>query len=375
MASWVTRTPAIRGTLSIPTAEMSAALFGLPIGSMSGILCLAWLAKRPGACKVTHTTISCAVLGMAILSVVLRLHPVWFFAFGLSVPGASSGMVEVATDVEGVAVEREMNKTVLSVMHGFYNPGTSAGAGVGVMLTAFNVPATAHILPTAMVATTPILIAIKAIPNDTGKNAADNSRSGEKGSSSYRDIQLLLIGVVALATALTEGFVNDRLLLLMVDGHGFSPISGSLICAGLMLGMAVGRSTDGWSIGRYSRVAAVCVSALMGALGISLVIFAGSSWATDVSVILRELGASSDFPLTISAAGGTGPDAPTRVNVVAITGYLVFLVGPPLLGYLDEHYGPCSAMLVVLALMLIAIVVTEAVAKPDLKNVTVMENS
>ncbi|MDI5536337.1 hypothetical protein MJM28_31430, partial [Salmonella enterica subsp. enterica serovar Montevideo] len=40
------------------------------------------------------------------------------------------------------------------------------------------------------------------------------------------------------------------------------------------------------------------------------------------------------FPLTISAASDTGPDAPTRVSVVATTGYLAFLVGPPLLGYL-----------------------------------------
>ncbi len=58
-------------------------------------------------------------------------------------------------------------------------------------------------------------------------------------------------------------------------------------------------------------------------------------------------------PLTISAASDTGPDAPTRVSVVATTGYLAFLVGPPLLGYLGEHYGLRSAMLVVLALVIL----------------------
>jgi MFS family permease len=77
------------------------------------------------------------------------------------------------------------------------------------------------------------------------------------------------------------------------------------------------------------------------------------------------LGASLGFPLTISAASDTGPDAPTRVSVVATTGYLAFLVGPPLLGFLGEHYGLRSAMLVVLGLVIIAALVARAVAKPE----------
>lgn len=104
MASWATRTPAIRDILSISTAEMGAVLFGLSIGSMSGILCSAWLVKRFGTRKVIRTTMSCAVLGMAILSVALWLHSAWLFAFGLGVFGASFGAAEVAINVEGAAV-------------------------------------------------------------------------------------------------------------------------------------------------------------------------------------------------------------------------------------------------------------------------------
>ncbi len=145
MASWATRTPAIRDILSISTAEMGAVLFGLSIGSMSGILCSAWLVKRFGTRKVIRTTMSCAVIGMAILSVALWLHSAWLFAFGLAVFGASFGAAEVAINVEGAAVEREMNKPCCHDAW-FYSLGTLAGAGVGMMLTAFSVPANAHIL-------------------------------------------------------------------------------------------------------------------------------------------------------------------------------------------------------------------------------------
>lgn len=364
MASWATRTPAIRDILSVSTAEMGIVLFGLSIGSMSGILCSAWLVKRFGTRKVIRTTMCSAVVGMFFLSAALWFASPVMFAFGLMVFGGSFGAAEVAINVEGAAVERELNKTVLPMMHGFYSLGTLAGAGVGMALTAFGTAASLHILLAALICILPILTGITFIPDGTGKNSAEEQKSTEKGLPFYRDMQLMLIGVVVLAMAFAEGSANDWLPLLMVDGHGFSPTSGSLIYAGFTLGMTVGRFTGGWFIDRYSRVAVVRASAMMGALGIALIIFVDVDWIAGVSVILWGAGASLGFPLTISAASDTGPDAPTRVSVVATTGYLAFLVGPPLLGFLGEHYGLRSAMLVVLGLVLVAALVAKAVAKP-----------
>ncbi|HHR0595333.1 TPA: MFS transporter [Klebsiella aerogenes] len=373
MASWATRTPAIRDLLTLSTAEMGMVLFGLSIGSMSGILCSAWLVKRFGTRKVIRTTMLCAVAGMLVFSLALWLASAPLFAFGLAIFGASFGSAEVAINVEGAAVEREMNKTVLPMMHGFYSFGTLVGAGIGMAVTGFGLPAAPHILIAALVAIAPILIAIRAIPDGTGKNAAESAHSEAKGLPVWRDVQLLLIGVIVLAMAFAEGSANDWLPLLMVDGHGFSPTSGSLIYAGFTLGMTLGRFTGGWFIDRYSRVTVVRASAVMGALGIGLIIFVDSTWVAGVSVLLWGLGASLGFPLTISAASDTGPDAPKRVSVVAITGYLAFLVGPPLLGFLGEHFGLRSAMMVVLGLVMVAALVARAVAKPQPEPV--MENS
>nr|APO27022.1 2_A_01_02: multidrug resistance [uncultured bacterium] len=363
----------MRDLLTLSTAEMGMVLFGLSIGSMSGILCSAWLVKRFGTRKVIRTTMLCAVAGMLVLSLALWLASAPLFAFGLAIFGASFGSAEVAINVEGAAVEREMNKTVLPMMHGFYSFGTLVGAGIGMAVTGFGLPAAPHILIAALVAIAPILIAIRAIPDGTGKNAAESAHSEAKGLPVWRDVQLLLIGVIVLAMAFAEGSANDWLPLLMVDGHGFSPTSGSLIYAGFTLGMTLGRFTGGWFIDRYSRVTVVRASAVMGALGIGLIIFVDSTWVAGVSVLLWGLGASLGFPLTISAASDTGPDAPKRVSVVAITGYLAFLVGPPLLGFLGEHFGLRSAMMVVLGLVMVAALVARAVAKPQPEPV--MENS
>lgn len=366
MASWATRTPAIRDTLSVSTAGMGIVLFGLSVGSMSGILCSGWLVKRFGTRNIIRSGMTLMVTGMLVMGVALYLSSPVLFALGLAILGAGLGSAEVAMNVEGAIVEGLLKKTVLPMMHGFYSLGTLVGAGIGMSLTALNFSAHGHLLVIGLLVITPIVIAITAIPHGVGKSntAVDAENPHEPHPPFYKDLQLILIGTIVLAMAFAEGSANDWLPLLMVDGHGFNPTSGSMIYVGFTLGMTVGRFTGGWFIDRYSRVTVVRACALMGILGIGLIIFVDNAFVAGISVILWGLGTSLGFPLTISAAGDTGPDPATRVSVVAASGYIAFLVGPPLLGFLGEHYGLRLAMLVVLSLMVVAALVAKAVAKP-----------
>ncbi|MBK4714805.1 MULTISPECIES: MFS transporter [Tenebrionibacter/Tenebrionicola group] len=366
MASWATRTPTIRDVLAVSISEMGIVLFGLSVGSMSGILCSGWLVKRFGAQPVIRNGMMLVVAGMLMMSLALWLTSPWLFALGLAGLGSGMGSAEVAINVEGATVERLRQKTLLPMMHGFYSLGTLTGAGLGMALTGSGLRAELHLLLAGLIVIIPMMIAMTAIPAGTGKQslACGNDAAARPGKPFWKDGKLLLIGLIVLAMAFAEGSANDWLPLLMVDGHGFSPTSGSLIYAGFTLGMTLGRFGGGWFIDRYSRVAVVRASAVLGALGIAMVIFIDSAFVASLSVIFWGLGASLGFPLTISAASDTGPDAPTRVSVVATTGYLAFLVGPPLLGFLGERYGLRNAMLVVLALVLIAALAAKAVAKP-----------
>ncbi|ALB54354.1 MFS transporter [Cronobacter malonaticus] len=365
MASWATRTPSIRDVLAVSTAGMGIVLFGLSVGSMSGILCSGWLVKRLGTHTVIRNGMALGVIGMLLMALALWFASPLLFACGLAVLGAGMGSAEVALNVEGATVEQLQNKTVLPMMHGFYSLGTLIGAGIGLSLTALHFRADLHLAIATLITVIPIIIGLRAIPRGVGIETKEARQQRPAGHIPFwRDTQLLLIGLIVLAMAFAEGSANDWLPLLMVDGHGFSPTSGSLIYAGFTLGMTLGRFFGGWFIDRYSRVNVVRASAIMGALGIGLIIFVDNPIIASVSVLLWGLGASLGFPLTISAASDTGPDAPVRVSVVATAGYIAFLVGPPLLGFLGEHYGLRSAMLVVLSLVVLAAVVARAVAKP-----------
>ncbi|WP_336281758.1 MFS transporter [Cronobacter dublinensis] len=365
MASWATRTPSIRDVLEVSTAGMGIVLFGLSVGSMSGILCSGWLVKRLGTRPVIRNGMALGVVGMLLMALALSLASPLLFACGLAVLGAGMGSAEVALNVEGATVEQLQNKTILPMMHGFFSLGTLIGAGIGLSLTALNFRADLHLTIATLITVIPIVVGLRAIPHGVGKEAKEARQQRPAGHIPFwRDSQLLLIGLIVLAMAFAEGSANDWLPLLMVDGHGFSPTSGSLIYAGFTLGMTLGRFFGGWFIDRYSRVNVVRASAMMGALGIGLIIFVDNPLIASMSVLLWGLGASLGFPLTISAASDTGPDAPVRVSVVATAGYVAFLVGPPLLGFLGEHYGLRSAMLVVLSLVVLAALVARAVAKP-----------
>ena len=141
MASWATRTPAIRDGLAVSTAEMGVMLFGLSIGSMSGVLSSAWLVKRFGTRIVIRNSMILAIGGILLMSAGLAIATAVVFASGLALFGAGLGSSEVALNIEGAVVERESNKTILPMMHGFYSLGTLAGAGVGMALTAVNIRA------------------------------------------------------------------------------------------------------------------------------------------------------------------------------------------------------------------------------------------
>lgn len=367
IASWVTRTPAIRDTLNVSTSGMGIVLFGLSLGSMGGILCSGWLVKRFGTRTIIRSGMIMMVAGMLVMSLALFAASPLLFALGLAILGSGLGSAEVAMNVEGAMIERLMKKTVLPMMHGFFSLGTLVGAAIGLSLTAWQVISWVHLLVIGLLVILPIAIALTALPHGTGKHDPTGLPTKERVVQRpfYQDTQLLLIGFIVLAMAFAEGSANDWLPLLMVDGHGFSPTSGSLIYVGFTLGMTIGRFTGGWFIDRYSRVAVVRACAMMGIAGIAMIVFIDNAFVAGVSVLLWGLGTSLGFPLTISAAGDTGPDAANRVSVVATSGYIAFLVGPPLLGFLGEHYGLRYAMLVVLSLMIIASLVAKAVAKPQ----------
>src|SRR5690606_12846295 len=82
-----------------------------------------------------------------------------------------------------------------------------------------------------------------------------------------------------------------------------------------------------------------CLVTLLG-LGAALLFFAQASWVAYLGLVLIGVGSSALSPLAMSAAAQR-TDRPAALNVASLTqiAFVSFLLGPPLLGYIAEHFG------------------------------------
>ncbi|MFC7530843.1 MFS transporter [Actinoplanes sp. GCM10030250] len=353
ISSWVTRTPDIRDLLGASTAEMGLVLFGLSAGSMIGILGSGALVSRFGTRPVVTAGIVTSTLSISVIGLGAALSQSPVVAAGLFLFGFGMGGGEVAMNIEGADVERLIGRPVLPTMHGFFSLGTVAGAIAGMVLTAVAFPVTWHLLVIGLISVPVAVFAVGRLPAGLGR-ATRATRSAAPSEPVWRDSRLLLIGVVVLAMALAEGAANDWLPLIMVDGHGFDPALGSAVYVVFAAAMTIGRFTGDRFLNRYGRAKVLGASAIIGGVGVALVVFVDSQVVAAAAVLLWGLGAALGFPVALSAAGDSGENPAARVSLVATVGYVAFLVGPPALGFLGEHFGLRAAMIVVLALLAIA---------------------
>jgi cyanate permease len=92
-------------------------------------------------------------------------------------------------------------------------------------------------------------------------------------------------------------------------------------------------------------------------------VLAGSVWLAGIGAALWGVGAALAFPMGMSAAADDPKHAAARVSVVSTVGYVAFLAGPPLLGYLGDLTGIHLALLAIVVPIMVALVLAGA-AKP-----------
>jgi predicted MFS family arabinose efflux permease len=85
----------------------------------------------------------------------------------------------------------------------------------------------------------------------------------------------------------------------------------------------------------------------LAAVGVLLVVFGDHPAAVVLGIAVWGVGASLGFPVGMSAAADDPRVAAARVSVVSTIGYLAFLAGPPVIGYLGDQVGVLNALLLV----------------------------
>jgi predicted MFS family arabinose efflux permease len=362
-SSFIARTPSLRDALGLSTAQLGLLLLCMSGGSVAGLPLSGPLVHRLGPARAVLAGALSITLGLALLAVGMAAALVPLAAVGLVFTGLGTGVWDVAMNVEGADVERRLGRSLMPRLHAGFSFGTVAGAGLGAASAALGISLPVQLI--GVVVLLPIVVAIavrKFLP--VPEATAEQSAAGSGVLTAWREPRTLVVGLVVLAFAFTEGSANDWIAIAMVDGYGAGETLGAIAFGFFVTAMTVGRMFGGSALERYGRVPVLRATAVIALAGLLLMLLGGSTPVALGGALLWGVGASLGFPVGMSAAADDPARAAARVSVVSSIGYTAFIAGPPLIGLLGESIGILNALFVVLAALLLGMLAAGAARPP-----------
>ncbi len=362
IASWMSRIPEARHALGITPGQLGGLLLAISVGAMIALPLAGALVHRFGAASVVTGASVLDAAGVAFSGIGAgALGAYWLTGIGLFALGLGSGVWDVAMNVEGAAVEHALKRTIMPRFHAGFSLGTVVGAGVGAAAAASGIPIAVHLIAAAIaVAVLPACAARAFLPAHA--DSAGDRKSGQPWRA-WTEPRTLIVGLMVLALALTEGTANDWLAVALVDGYKVPPWVGATGFAAFLTAMTAGRVAGTVLIDRFGRLRVLWATMATAGIGVLLLVFDTWMPVALLGAVLWGFGASLGFPVGMSAAADDPNHAAARVSVVSTIGYVAFLAGPPLLGYLGDHVGTLHALLTVAVVL-----VPSAMAVPAAKS-------
>jgi fucose permease len=354
-ASWASRIPQVRDALDLTPRTLGLVLLAIAVGSVSSMPLSGLVVARLGTARTVAAMalVSAAGLTTAGLGYRVGVAPV---VAGLFAFGVGNGTWDVAMNVEGSAVEQEIGRAIMPRFHAGFSVGTVAGALGGAAMVAFGVSATVHLLAVAAIVAVAGPLAVRDFLPDVAAPADEDERRSPL--KAWTEPRTLLIGLFVFAAAFTEGTGNDWLGVAVIDGYGAAAALGALTFAVFLAAMTLGRWFGPGLIDRHGRVLTVRMFGALALAGLALVVWGATLPVAMAGAALWGLGTALGFPVGMSAAGDDPAHAPARVSVVATIGYVAFLAGPPLIGFLGDHTGTLRALTVTGGLVALGLMIS-----------------
>ena len=352
IGSWAARIPAVQRHADLTNAGLGVALFAMSLGAMVAMPLAGWLSGRIGSRAVVTAGLATAAISLFAASLAAGLPEL---AAALAAFGASFGAVNVAANVQGLALERLYRRPILSSFHAAFSAGGLVGAGLGAVVVALGVGPREHLGGLALVLAAGALLLARRLLATAPDEAP--ARIFVRPPRS-----LLVLGVAAFFTLLAEGAAVDWSAVYLSQSLGATAAVAALGYTGFSLAMATSRTVGDRLNARFGGVALARGGGILAASGLALGLVSGSTPAALVGFLAMGAGLGVVVPVLFRAAGST-PGVPAGVGVAAVSviGWLGFLSGPPAIGFAAGAVGLRTALgLVVLATIGLALLARSA---------------
>jgi len=332
------RLPDIKHAMGIGDGTLGLSLIGTPIGTLTALTLATPLLERVGFRRALLILVPLLALAYAIavhapgpLALFLMLFPV----------GLMIGSVEIMLNVEADRTEFLVKRRIMNRAHSFWSMGFFGAGLFGGALAHLGISPQLHlalIVPIVAISMALFLGGYQPAPSrfvGTGKKAPMLARP---------TLPILVLVAVTLSAMLMEGASIDWSAIYMRTVFESGPFVAGFTVALFAFSQATTRFFADSFVDRYSPSGVARVLLAMMATGVVIVFFSPAPFFSMLGFALLGIGTSALFPLAISAAAQR-TDRPAAINVAALSqiSFVAFLLGPPLLGFVSDHWGIRSA--------------------------------
>jgi MFS family permease len=327
-ASWASRIPDIKTKLNLSEGELGSILLALPIGQ---------LLMMPVSGRLVTKYGSKTILSFAIWLYALELTNIgwatqgWQLALALFIFGIVGNMSNISVNTQGVLAEKIYGRPIMTSFHGVWSIAGFSGALLGLLMMNLKLSPRQHFFIVAALVFIIAFIARRYLISGTSGPVE------KKKFFSKPEGVLVKLGVIAFCTMAAEGTMFDW------SGVYFREIvkaPESLVILGyttFMIMMATGRFAGDRIIARIGRKKTLQVSGITIFTGLFISVLFPYLLTATLGFLIVGLGVSTVIPTVYSAAARSAKISPGMALAgVSSIGFLGFLIGPPLIGYIAQ---------------------------------------
>jgi MFS family permease len=328
MSSWVSHIPLLKERLELNDQLLGFALLCAGMGALATMSVSGWLMSRFGSRKIAILSgifFPLALIGPGIAS------SFWSLAVSLLILGAFNGLMDITMNSQAASYEGLVRKPVMSSFHAWWSLSCWCGSLCGSLFLAIPAWTWTH-LP---------LIAVAGLSltwfASRGLLRTEPGASGAPVLSFPRGI-LAVFGLLCLLVMMTEGAVADWAgvhLRMRYHVQEYMTVFGYNAFA---LFMTIGRFAGDPLARSFGRKTVIVGSAVVTAICLGIAALAPTPWISIGAFGLSGFGIANLVPLLFSlAAKRAGGRVEQATSSVFATGYLGFLIGPPLVGFISSR--------------------------------------
>jgi MFS family permease len=353
LSMWVVHIPTITDQTGISKATLGLLILVMAPGALAGMQVAGPLADRFGSKNLT--TVAALLLSVTVLGPGFA-HNVVQLAIALGLFGFANGALDVSMNAQAVYVERQYGRPILAAFHALFSCGGFVGALLGSATLAADWNIRFTLALAGVIGLVGTVVSSRAL---LPRVVRDHAKSVGRPRTTRK---VVLLGVLAFALLLSEGVANDWSALQMQDHLGSTDAVAALAFGAFSIAMTIGRFGADRVAGAFGPVAVLRFGTMIAAAGIALVMVAPWTPLNLLGWTLFGIGLAGGVPQIFTAAGNLSKEsAGASMSRVFGIGYLGFLAGPSLIGWLTNVVSLTTAMAVPLACALAATLLAGAV--------------